>query len=355
MYYDPNTQYYYNSHTQQFLFWDAESFSYKPAQHSGLHTGTTTMPSDVIAQSSAVLASDSCNEDGKKKEVKQDKVKVAKKIAKDMERWAKTLNQKKDTAKSISNSEYSGLNFEGNQVTTSGTADACFAIMEKKNLSSAVYLDENDFSDNQPIVANYGSGGGQSESEEEIEDVLQEDRQHTDWSKLACLLCKRQFPNKEVLLKHQQLSDLHKQNLENWYRVRGLDPNDPQQRNNKYRDRAQERRAKYGDYEAPRSNKLKEKFLKSREDAMSASYEEPTKTGISSDNVGNKMLQKMGWSAGMGLGKSNQGRTSIIETERRVASAGLGAKSSTYNAMPGDTYKDCVKKLMIARYQELSD
>jgi len=32
-----------------------------------------------------------------------------------------------------------------------------------------------------------------------------------------------------------------------------------------------------------------------------------------SSNVGSKLLQKMGWSQGQGLGKSNQGRTTIIE------------------------------------------
>ena len=121
------------------------------------------------------------------------------------------------------------------------------------------------------------------------------------------------------------------------------------------RDRAKERRAKYGEPEPPQPNKLKEKYLKTRVEDMPVSYEEPTRAGIGSDNVGNKLLQKMGWSEGMGLGKSNQGRTSIIETERRVPTAGLGAKTSTYNALPGDTYKDCVKKMMYARYQELSD
>jgi len=35
----------------------------------------------------------------------------------------------------------------------------------------------------------------------------------TDWKKLACLLCRRQFPNKESLIRHQQLSDLHKVSL----------------------------------------------------------------------------------------------------------------------------------------------
>ncbi|KAM8930849.1 uncharacterized protein RCH25_006827 [Pelodytes ibericus] len=35
----------------------------------------------------------------------------------------------------------------------------------------------------------------------------------TDWKKMACLLCRRQFPSKDALIRHQQLSDLHKQNL----------------------------------------------------------------------------------------------------------------------------------------------
>ena len=35
----------------------------------------------------------------------------------------------------------------------------------------------------------------------------------TDWKKMACLLCRRQFPNKDGLVRHQQLSDLHKVRL----------------------------------------------------------------------------------------------------------------------------------------------
>ena len=53
--------------------------------------------------------------------------------------------------------------------------------------------------------------------------------------------------------------------------------------------------------------------MRTKEDVASISYEEPTKAGIGSDNVGNRLLQKMGWQEGMGLGKSNQGRTSIIQ------------------------------------------
>lgn len=38
----------------------------------------------------------------------------------------------------------------------------------------------------------------------------------TDWVKLACLLCRRQFPSKEALIRHQQLSELHKVTLLNF-------------------------------------------------------------------------------------------------------------------------------------------
>lgn len=37
----------------------------------------------------------------------------------------------------------------------------------------------------------------------------------TDWVKLACLLCRRQFPSKEALIRHQQLSELHKVVMQN--------------------------------------------------------------------------------------------------------------------------------------------
>merc|ERR1719245_2725976 len=58
-----------------------------------------------------------------------------------------------------------------------------------------------------------------SDSEEESNGSSKSTRpgeKHTDWEKLACLLCQRQFPSKEKLTKHNQMSDLHKQNLEKW-------------------------------------------------------------------------------------------------------------------------------------------
>lgn len=59
------------------------------------------------------------------------------------------------------------------------------------------------------LVAAYS---GDSDPEEAAGESDPNDIQQklTDWTKLACLLCRRQFPNKEALVRHQQLSDLHK-------------------------------------------------------------------------------------------------------------------------------------------------
>lgn len=77
-----------------------------------------------------------------------------------------------------------------------------------------------------------------------------------------------------------------------------------------YRDRAKERREKYGEVFEARPNMLKEKYLRAIEEVESVAVPERT---IGSDNIGNKMLQKMGWKEGLGLGKANQGRTNIVE------------------------------------------
>lgn len=347
LYYDANTQYYYNSKIAKFLYWESTRNTYLPA------------PTAASAEQMAQGAVDSANnlnlkDDDKKIKDKtndKDKVKVAKRIAKDMEKWAKTLNHKKEVAKQnlVASASANTSSFKAQ-----GAADIGFAVLERKDVTvpngMAVASSSPDMSQ-QPdsLVAAYGAG---SESEEEPEETVEgEEKQHVDWAKLACLLCKRQFPSKDILVKHQQMSDLHKQNLNKWYQSRGLDPDDVQKRSMQYRDRAKERRLKYGEPDKPQPNKLKESYLKSKE--ASISYEEPTKMGIGSDNLGNKLLQKMGWQEGMGLGKKNQGRTTIIEAERRSASAGLGTKTTGVVPGPGETYKDCVRKMMYLRYQEI--
>ncbi|XP_014253951.1 RNA-binding protein 5 [Cimex lectularius] len=342
LYYDANSQYYYNNKLGKFLYWDASRCTYLPSPTD------KSQPQNQSNNSPQVDAANKEEEKkNKEKETEKDKVKVAKRIAKDMERWAKTLNQKKENAKQNIVQAQAAIT----SMKAAGAADIGYAVLERKDLALPTQNGADRSSKNESLVAAYGQG---SDSEEEAaEESANEEKMHTDWIKLACLLCKRQFASKDALVKHQQLSDLHKQNLSAWYKSKGLDPHDAQTRNTQYRDRARERRMKYGEPDTPQPSKLKETYMKSREATIN--YEEPTRAGIGADNLGNKLLQKMGWQEGMGLGKSNQGRTCIIQAERRSACAGLGTKSVGVTPGPGETYKDCVKKMMQIRYSEIDD
>ncbi len=347
LYYDANSQYYFNSKTNRFLYWDGTRSTYLLAPTAASETNNVQ---GTAAQNESKSAEDD-KKNSKEKPDDKDKVKVAKRIAKDMERWAKTLNQKKENAKQ---------NLIAMQVApvlkAQGAADIGYTVgvLGKKDSNTAAllsaYLSPSAPSTNDSLVAEYGQG---SESEEEVEDFQKQDDRHVDWAKMACLLCKRAFPNQETLLKHQQLSDLHKQNLEAFYRSTGISMEDAQQKSVQYRDRAKERRLKYNEPDVPPANRLKENYMKARE--ATVTYEQPTRMKIGDDNVGNKLLQKMGWQEGMGLGKKNQGRTDIIQAEARPVSAGLGIRTQGVTPGPGETYKDCVKKMMRSRYEEVDN
>ncbi|XP_029361570.1 RNA-binding protein 10 isoform X2 [Echeneis naucrates] len=223
LYYDPNSQYYYNPHTQQYMYWDGEKRIYIPAA-SQSHAEDASM--------SESKASDSLfGTPGKEKKDKP-KNKTAQQIAKDMERWAKSLNRQKENMRSVSSSPavgstavppgYTRAPGHGRQDDRreSASADAGYAVLEKKGALSErpqIFLDQiRQSTESSPplqqgLVPAYS---GETDSEEEGGEKDEKEGRMTDWVKLACLLCRRQFPSKEALIRHQQLSELHKQNLE---------------------------------------------------------------------------------------------------------------------------------------------
>ncbi|KAK7884238.1 hypothetical protein WMY93_027361 [Mugilogobius chulae] len=199
LYYDPNSQYYYNSHTQQYMYWDGEKQSYIPADSQS-------------------------NTDHETKDKKEkNKSKTAQQIAKDMERWAKSLNKHKENMRSSSGNSMLGPgqnkgHFE--DFKESASADAGYAVLEKKGAlleRPQINLDQMRPTTMSSPVQQLGlvpSYNGEADSDEEGGTKDEREGRMTDWSKLACLLCRRQFPSKEALIRHQQLSELHKQNLE---------------------------------------------------------------------------------------------------------------------------------------------
>jgi len=88
-----------------------------------------------------------------------------------------------------------------------------------------------------------------------------------------------------------------------------------------YRDRAKERRLKYGESDPPPPNRSRERFeqeIKTLQTRQKDSTGATPAMPISSSNVGSRLMQKMGWSEGQGLGRKNQGRTQIIEVSIEV-------------------------------------
>ncbi|XP_056240284.1 RNA-binding protein 10 isoform X1 [Seriola aureovittata] len=226
LYYDPNSQYYYNPHTQQYMYWDGEKRIYIPAASQSNAEGASM--SDGTAPSDSLFAAP-----GSKEKKDKPKNKTAQQIAKDMERWAKSLNRQKENMRSVSSSSpavgstalppgytrapgHSRLDDR----RESASADAGYAVLEKKGALSErpqIFLDqirqstESSPPQQQGLVPAYS---GETDSEEEGGEKDEKEGRMTDWVKLACLLCRRQFPSKEALIRHQQLSELHKQNLE---------------------------------------------------------------------------------------------------------------------------------------------
>ncbi|NWU17438.1 RBM5 protein, partial [Cephalopterus ornatus] len=334
LYYDPNSQYYYNALTQQYLYWDGEKETYMPAAEGVTYQQTATTTTT--------------------KEVKEKKEKPKSKTAQQgaEERW--TLHRR-SACGILPGSQQAAVSLNTVYRETAALHPVCHGLKIKgRKLCEQTTLHFRllktwSAGQRRGLVAAYS---GDSDNDEDLlERMENEEEKLTDWKKMACLLCRRQFPNKDALIRHQQLSDLHKQNMDIYRRSKlseqELEALELREREMKYRDRAAERREKYGIPEPPEPKRKKVY------DAGTVNYEQPTKDGLDNSNIGNKMLQAMGWREGSGLGRKCQGITAPIEAQVRMRGAGLGAKGSSYGVSTADSYKDAVRKAMFARFTEM--
>jgi RNA-binding protein 5/10 len=147
---------------------------------------------------------------------------------------------------------------------------------------------------------------------------------YADLDQMCCLLCRRKFVSEPSLRRHEQLSDLHKKNVDDPKLIEkatadlkalGKEPT------SNYRDRARERREAHNQPVKPKPNlpRKQNQAPKVAEPKDST----PSKPAVSK---GAGLLAKMGWSAGAGLGAEGSGRTSIIETMAYTPGVGLGAE-----------------------------
>jgi len=221
LYYDPNSGYYYNGTTGQYLYWDG--VKYQAVNQDG---SVPTANQNSTAQEQKPLIA----EDASQVPLQGKKPKDARKIAKDMERWAKKMNSANEAKKHAVKQAQDELRLleqkeeelrkkihqEKHVVSTLDTA------VRNKDGVRSLFVPDND---EEGSVLKLGAALKQSSStkpsvtlvtdvpEDDDIDILDEAR-FVDTVKLTCLLCKRQFPSYDVLTKHLQMSQLHKQNIE---------------------------------------------------------------------------------------------------------------------------------------------
>ncbi|ESN94042.1 hypothetical protein HELRODRAFT_87741, partial [Helobdella robusta] len=345
-YYDAKSQYFYNTQKQHFMYWDGQQHTYIPvasAQQQQQQQQQTNAAESTVT---------------KQKSESPEKVKMAKKIAKDMEKWAKKMNSQKESKKfssdlqpPVSSSSYARKDSPGSMMSLFNYDSPT------RQQQPQQYEDQHQQQQQQSSSASSSTMTSTPQPNGSNNNIYRSESDMIDWAKMTCLLCRRVFTTKETLVKHQQFSDLHKKNLEDYQKSRGEYSDEvsfiiisTNFTHLLYRDRARERREKFGESDPPPMKNRRHRVEAERKYVT----ETPTQNGIKEDNVGNRLLQKMGWKDGQGLGKAGQGIVNPIEATMRQSAAGLGSRGSSYNVNPSGSYHDRLKSTFRAYFDEIN-
>lgn len=130
-----------------------------------------------------------------------------------------------------------------------------------------------------------------------------EDRQfqRTAKGEPMCPLCRRKFPSVEKLLHHEQVSQLHKDNVTKATKSKKENP--------QYVDRAEKRRIMYG----PDVPVIPTKGIHAENVAIPNETPPVVENLDSEANIGNQLLRKMGWKKGISLGGRPDGSSAAAE------------------------------------------
>ncbi|KAF4175888.1 hypothetical protein CNMCM8694_002812 [Aspergillus lentulus] len=164
-----------------------------------------------------------------------------------------------------------------------------------------------------------GSDGGVESRGSPADAAAPPTQSYADLNRNCCYLCMRQFKSSAEVNRHERLSQLHRDNLQNdelKNKAMGkLIKHGIVQSTPEYRDRARERRKAFG------SSRTSTK-------AKPAAPREEDEPPVETTSKGASLLSKMGWSAGSGLGAQGTGMTAPIATEVYAQGVGLGAQGS---------------------------
>lgn len=346
-YYDSATGYYFNSVTSQWCTFDLTHQTYFPVETE---------------------ASNQEEEGEKRKKSEEEAPKTAQDLAKDMAKWAK--KQEKDKKKvqiSLKGKESKGIEIKN-----------VFSQEKQRKLTQSSVLDddEDEEAGTREETRSRASEEPQTSSSsltplvprkttlKDVRDAME--RSLYDEAKKTCMLCKRAFSDVEILRKHVEKSELHRNNLEakraEWGRETAEKLREEEEAPSMdlpkivYRDRAKERRRQFGidstgyafdvmgGQAGPSSSR--------NEEAIRRESEEASKRPLDDTNIGNRLLKSMGWKEGQGVGKHGQGIVDPIQAERFVQGAGLGAAGSKMRHGVEASHKEKTRQALYSRYHD---
>jgi len=243
---------------------------------------------------------------------KKEKKKIEKKIAISLK--TKSLNTKS------SNSEFSGVTENVTQVDTSSIYDKKMQKDMDKWVQRGREINETSTeiksvtSEQEP---KQDLESPQNISSSDTATIFQEKNHVTKIATTVkglpiCLLCRRKFASIQKLRQHEEVSALHKENLA---KKAAIEIKRIDETNEQYRDRAKERRDLYGSEQSFTSSSNVDKSLEDVRLGASLMTKARTVTltqtvkpdeNLGNSNIGNKLLQKLGWKGGS-LGRKNDG------------------------------------------------